>query len=146
MSIPLNASRMFLGCSFATKEDVIRAIGGAMVAAGDVTPRYVEGMLEKEAEFSTWITDGVALPHGTNAVKNEILRSSVSVAQIPRGVPWGGGRLVRLAIGIAGKGDQQHLELLASLAGVLQDKAAVEILMKTMDQEEVVRILQGEKQ
>jgi len=134
-----------LGRSFATKEDVIRAIGKAMVEAGDVSPRYAGGMLEKEAQFSTWITEGVALPHGTNAVKSEVVRNSIVLMQIPEGVDWGCGKTVRLAIGFAGKGDGEHLKLLASLAGVLQSGENLERLSTTTNEEEAIRILTGEE-
>jgi mannitol/fructose-specific phosphotransferase system IIA component len=141
MSISLDAQHVLLGREHQTKQDVIREIGDCMVAFDEVTPRYARGMLEKEEQSSTWITEGVALPHGTNAVKAEILRDSVVVAQIPKGVDWGGGKLVYLAIGLAGKGSQQHLKLLSGLAAVLQHKYKVERLIQTCDAGEVVAIL-----
>lgn len=141
MSISLDARHVLLGREHQSREDVIREIGDRMVAFGEVTPRYAQGMLEKEEQCSTWITEGVALPHGTNAVKDEILQDSVVVAQIPRGVDWGGGKLVYLAIGLAGKGSQQHLKLLSGLAAVLQHRDKVDKLMQTRDAGEVVAIL-----
>jgi mannitol/fructose-specific phosphotransferase system IIA component len=141
MSISLDTQHVLLGREYRSKQDAIREIGGCMVAFGEVTARYAQGMLEKEEHCSTWITEGVALPHGTNAVKDEILRDSVVVAQIPKGVDWGGGKLVYLAIGLAGKGSQQHLKLLSGLAAVLQHKDKVDKLMQTRDAAEVVAIL-----
>jgi mannitol/fructose-specific phosphotransferase system IIA component len=141
MSISLDTNHVLLGREYQSKQDVIREIGGRMVAFGEVTARYAQGMLEKEEQSSTWITEGVALPHGTNAVKDEILRDSVVVAQIPKGVDWGGGKLVYLAIGLAGRGSQKHLKLLSGLAAVLQHKDKVDKLMQTRDAAEVVAIL-----
>jgi len=140
MSLPLDSARVLLDQRFASMRDAILAIGQVMLAHGDVTPRYVQGMLAKEAQYSTWVTEGVALPHGTNEVKNEVLRSSVVVAQAPQGVDWGG-KMVYLAIGLAGRGDDSHLSLLASLAGVLQHPELVEKLRTSKDKNEVVRIL-----
>jgi mannitol PTS system EIIA component len=141
VSISLDANRVFLGQEYPTKEEVVRAIGNIMLAAGDVTPRYVEGMLEKEDKFGTWVSENIALPHGTNEVKSEIVRNSVVVMQMPKGVNWGDGKLVRLAIGLASKGDQEHLTLLSQLAGVLIHTKYVETLIRTQSREEVVRIL-----
>ncbi len=141
MSISLDAQHVLLGREHPSKQDVIREIGDRMVAFGEVTPRYARAMLEKEEQSSTWITEGVALPHGTNAVKDEILQDSVVVAQMPKGVDWGGGNLVYLAIGLAGKGSQQHLKLLSGLAAVLQHRDKVDKLMQTHDAAEVVAIL-----
>ncbi len=126
----------------AAKEDLIREIGEALVTSGAVTPRYAAGMLDKEREYSTWLTEGVALPHGSNAVKGEVLRSAVVVAQIPAGVDWGGGKVVHLAFGVAGKGDE-HLSLLAAIAAVLQDERSVERLRRCTTEQEVIRILEA---
>jgi PTS system mannitol-specific IIC component len=95
---------VLLGRRYATKEEVLRAIGDVMLASGAVLPRYVEGMLEKEARVSTWVTDDVALPHGTNEVKREVLRDCLVLVQLPDGVDWGSGHRVRLAFGFAGRG------------------------------------------
>ncbi len=141
MSVSLDVNHILLGLELASKQEIIRAIGDRMVACGEVTARYVDGMLEKEEQCSTWITEGVALPHGTNAVKGEILRSSVVVAQLPQGVDWGGGKTVHLAIGVAGKGDDQHLKLLSGLARVLQHRPNVDRLIRAGDPRELVSIL-----
>lgn len=141
MPLTLDVPHVLLGREDGSKETLIRAIGDLMVSLGEVTPRYVEGMLRREEQFSTWVTEGVALPHGTNEVKNEILRNSVVVAQAPKGLEWGNGRTVYLVIGLAGQGDTEHLKLLASLARILQNRNLVERLMKTSDPCEVVAIL-----
>jgi mannitol PTS system EIIA component len=143
MSFALDADHVLLLPECASKEEVIRAIGDVMLERGEVTPRYVEGMFEKEARFSTWVTEGVALPHGTNEVKREVRRNSVVLAQIPGGVDWGKGKVVYLAIGFAGQGDDEHVRLLTAIAGVLQDAALVSRLKTARDKNEVVRILSG---
>jgi len=112
-----------------------------MVRRGDVTPRYVAGMLEKEKQFNTCITDGVALPHGTAAVRNEVLRDSVVFVQFPDGIDWGDGKTVYLALGFGGTGDQRHLDLLASIAAILQQAEKVAKLRAARDEEEVISIL-----
>lgn len=132
---------VLLGRRYSSKDEALRDIGAVMVASGSVTPRYVQGMLEKEERASTWITEDVALPHGTNEVKREVLRDCVVLAQVPDGVDWGGGRRVRLAIGLAGRGDDRHVRLLKSLALVLQSSEALARLRTTGDEAEVLRIL-----
>jgi len=146
VSLSLTPDHVLLNRKFASKQEVIRAIGEIMVRCGEVTPRYVLGMLEKEDQYSTWITEGVALPHGTNQVKSEVLRNSVVVAQIPDGVEWGNGKTVHVAIGLAGTGNEAHLKLLAALAGVLQHRANVERLRWSESEEEVIGMLTAEGQ
>ena len=142
MTISLDADHILLGQAYSTKQEVIQTIGEIMVAHGEVTRRYVEGMLQKEAILSTWVTEGVALPHGTNEVKNEVVKSSVVLIQIPQGIDWGAGRTVRLVFGLAGKGDE-HVKLLTGIARVLQDAGSVAKLGSARDKDEVVRILRN---
>jgi PTS system mannitol-specific IIA component len=146
MHLSIPPDHVLLNRKFASKQEVIRVIGEIMVRSGEVTPRYVLGMLEKEDQYSTWITEGVALPHGTNQVKSEVLRNSVVVAQIPDGVEWGNGKTVHVAIGLAGTGNEVHLKLLAALAGVLQHRANVERLRWSESEEEVIGMLTAESQ
>ena len=144
--VPLSITpdHVLLNRKFASKQEVIRAIGEIMVRCGEVTPRYVLGMFEKEDQYSTWITEGVALPHGTNQVKSEVLRNSVVLVQIPDGVEWGDGKTVYLAIGLAGTGNEEHLKLLSALAEVLQHQANVERLRSSDSEEEVIGMLTAE--
>lgn len=140
MPVPIDATHILLGRRPASREEAVRAIGEAMVAAGEVTARYVEGMIQKETLHGTWITEGVALPHGTNEVKSEIRKSSVVVLQMPEGVEWGGGRMVYLALGLAGRGEE-HLHLLAGLAAVLENRELVERMIHATNAQDVIAIL-----
>ena len=80
--------RMLQPRPYASKQEVIEAIGQVMTDAAAVTRAYVDGMLRKEQEASTIVTAGVALPHGTSDVRNAVLRNVLVVAAIPGGVEW----------------------------------------------------------
>jgi mannitol/fructose-specific phosphotransferase system IIA component len=108
--------------AYASRDEVIEAIGGEMVRASAVTSAYVAGMLKKEREANTIVTTEVALPHGTAEVRDAVLRNVLIIAPVPAGIEWAPGRLVRLAIGFAGTGDDAHLRLLSSMARVLADE------------------------
>jgi mannitol/fructose-specific phosphotransferase system IIA component len=141
VQFPLQPDHVLLRRDFASKEEVVEAIGSLMVHAGDVGPPYARGLIEKEQQYSTWVTDGVALPHGTNAVKDHVLRNALVVVQLPRGVDWGGGKTVYIAIGLAGRGDDQHIALLSALAGVLQEPGNIRRLRSASTETEVISIL-----
>jgi mannitol/fructose-specific phosphotransferase system IIA component len=146
MSFSLPPDHVLLSCEFASKLEAIDAIGRIMLDAGDVTPAYARGLIEKENQYSTWITDGVALPHGTNEVKCEVRRNSVVVVQMPKGVDWGEGKQVYVAIGFAGQGDDEHVGLMASLAEVLQYSENIERLRSSDSVSEVIRIMNGNQE
>jgi mannitol/fructose-specific phosphotransferase system IIA component len=117
--------RILQARAYASKEEVIAAIGAVMIDAAAVTPAYVDGMVRKEQEASTIVTAGVALPHGTADVRDAVRRNVLVVAAIPGGVEWRPGHTVSLAIGFAGTGDDAHLRLLGAVARVLADEALV---------------------
>jgi mannitol/fructose-specific phosphotransferase system IIA component len=132
---------VILNRSYASRRDVIEAIGDAMLASAAITPAYVEGMLRKEEEGATIVTAEVALPHGTHDVKHAVLRSAVVVVPIPEGVEWMPGRRVRLAIGVAGAGDQAHLRLLNGVARALSNEQIVARVKAATTQNDVTDFL-----
>ena len=55
------------GCAPATKQEAIMAAGKMLVETGYVEPEYAEAMLEREKTCSTFMGNGLALPHGVEA-------------------------------------------------------------------------------
>lgn len=122
------------------REDAIRQCGEALVRAGAVDPAYVEAMLERERSVSTYVGEGVAIPHGTLDSKDTVRHDAVSFVRFPGGVEWDEHRVV-LCIGIAARGDG-HVRLLSELAQILLDPDRARALRETEDIDEVVRLLQ----
>ena len=115
------------------KESVIRDIGGALVECGYVTPKYVEGMLEKEKVFNTCIGNHLAIPHGIESVIGEIINSGLAIFGYPDGIDWGEGETAKLVIAVASAGDD-HIETLGKIAGNCGSEEEVdEILRMSVD-------------
>ncbi len=47
------------------KEEAIRQVAAALTQAGNVGEGYVNGMLAREQQTSTYLGNGIAIPHGT---------------------------------------------------------------------------------
>lgn len=75
---------------------------------------YVQAMKDREQIVSTFMGNALAIPHGTDEAKNEVIASGLSLLQIPEGLLWNGEE-VKVVIGIAGK-DGEHLDLLSQIA------------------------------
>ena len=118
------------------REAAIAEAGELLVSAGAVTEAYVRAMFDRESSVSTYMGNLLAIPHGTNEAKDEILRSAVSVIRYDSEIDWGGNP-VRFVIGIAGKGDS-HMEVLAAIATTFSDVAAVEKLLGATTPEDVL--------
>lgn len=115
---------IILNAKFANKEEAIRYTGQVLVDKGYVTSSYIEKMLEREELTSTYMGNFVAIPHGTEDAKSEVLTSGISVIVVPDGVDFGNGNIVKLLIGIAGK-DNEHLEILSKIAIVCSEEENV---------------------
>lgn len=133
------------GQQAANKEEAIRQVAAALVSAGNVADGYVAGMLAREQQTSTFLGNGIAIPHGTTDTRDQVLKTGVQVYQFPQGVTWGEGQTAYVAIGIAASSDE-HLGLLRQLTHVLSDDAVAEQLKTASTAEELRALLMGEKQ
>ncbi|HEY2451219.1 MAG TPA: fused PTS fructose transporter subunit IIA/HPr protein [Scandinavium sp.] len=127
------------------KEEAIRQVASALVSAGNVANGYVDGMLAREQQTSTFLGNGIAIPHGTTDTRDQVLKTGVQVYQFPQGVTWGEGQTAYVAIGIAASSDE-HLGLLRQLTHVLSDDEVAEQLKTATTAEELRALLMGEKQ
>ena len=128
----LSLSTIQLNATADSKEDAIRRAGALLVNAGCVHPDYVKGMLERETTMSTFAGNGVSIPHGQFNDLSLVYRTGISVLQVPAGVEWEEGEKVYLVVGIAAKGEE-HIQVLANLAEVLEDSDTAEMLAQTGD-------------
>jgi len=138
----LRASAIAVGLTAAERDQAIDRIGELLVAEGLVTPDYVAAMHAREAIVSTYLGNGIALPHGTSEVQDTVLRTGLAVGQFPAGVPWGGDT-ARLVIGVAARSDE-HIAILSRLATVLEDAALCERLGSTATADEILWALTTE--
>ena len=122
-----------------TKEEAIRKAGELLVARGAVEPAYVDAMQERERMVSTYMGMGIAIPHGTAQAKGTVKKTAISMVQYPEGVDFGAEK-AQLVFGIAGIGEE-HLDLLAKIAGCLEDPEVLEKMKTTGDVDWILKKL-----
>ncbi|MEC5423424.1 PTS sugar transporter subunit IIA [Virgibacillus sp. C22-A2] len=135
----LSKDNIHLNVSLSGKEEGIRYTGGILVDNGYVEASYVDKMLEREELTSTFMGNHVAIPHGTEDSKQAVKETGISVVTVPDGVEFGDGNIVKVLIGIAGKGDE-HLEVLSKIAIVLSEEENVQKIVDAESKEEVIRL------
>ena len=138
----LSTENIVLNQVLTTKEEAIRLTGKILVDRGYVEPSYVEKMLEREEMTSTYMGNFVAIPHGTDDAKNEVKESGIAIIQVPGGVDFGDGNIVKLIFGIAGKGDE-HLDILSNIAIVVSEEENVEKIVTASSKDEVLVFFEG---
>ncbi|WP_415273312.1 PTS sugar transporter subunit IIA [Bacillus siamensis] len=122
-----------------SKEDAIRLAGQTLIDNGYVKNGYVEKMFEREETSSTFMGNFIAIPHGTEDAKDEVLHSGISVIQIPDGVEYGEGNTAKVVFGIAGK-NNEHLDILSNIAIICSEEENIERLISAKTEEELAAI------
>ena len=129
-----------LGLTAADKWDAIRQCGAVLSELGAVEDGYPDAMLEREKSVSTFIGEGVAIPHGTDESRALVRRTTLGVLQFPAGVDWDG-QTVNICVAIAAKGDE-HVTVLSSLAQILMNPAQAEQLRTSASVDAVYDLLE----
>ena len=104
-------------------------MGRMLWESGYVAESYIDAMLRRENTFSTNIGNGIAIPHGVEEAKKDIIKSGIGIMVFPEGTLWNDG-MVRIVIGIAGLGEE-HLDILANIADKLSTEQAVDEVVKS---------------
>ena len=127
------------------KDAALQLVAAALQHDGRVGAGYHAGLQAREAQGSTYLGQGIAIPHGTPQTRDQVLSTGVCLLQFPEGVEWGEGQWVYLAIGIAAKSDE-HLHLLQLLTRSLGEGDLSQALREARDAEAILALLQGAPQ
>lgn len=139
MTEVLSPGAVLVGATAADRDAAIELVGSILVGDGRVTSDYIEEMRERERIVSTYLGNGIALPHGTNEARTAVLRTGLAVAQFPNGVQWGDERAF-LVVGLAAT-SEEHVGVLSRLATILDDERLCAQLAQTSDPLEIHRAL-----
>ena len=141
----LPESNIHLAARAADKQQAIELAANALEQAGYVESGYLQGMLGRELQTSTFLGNGIAIPHGTLETRSLVKETGVQVFQFPQGIDWGEGNTAYVVIGIAARSDE-HLALLRQLTHVLGDEETAAKLATLQDVKQFRAILMGESE
>lgn len=132
----LTAESIVIGGKATSKHEAIAEAADILITRGYVHKSYKVKMFEREESVSTFMGNGLAIPHGTDKAKDDVIQSGISIITYEQPISWDGND-VNLVIGIAGKGDE-HLTLISSIATVCVDEENVKQIVKSETPEEVM--------
>ena len=140
----LTQEQIFLGLKANDKFDAIRFAGEQLVKAGFVQPSYVDAMFEREKMVSTYLGEGVAVPHGTVEAKDAVIKTGVVVCQYPEGVRFTEEEdgVAQLVIGIAAR-NNEHVQVVSAITNALDSEEAINLLTSTDDVNKVLALLKA---
>ncbi|AZF09041.1 PTS system, fructose-specific IIA component [Pseudomonas sp. R2-37-08W] len=143
--LELTVEQISMGRVAVDKSAALHLLAEKLVADGLVAEGYLSGLQAREAQGSTFLGQGIAIPHGTPETRDQVFSTGVRLLQFPEGVDWGDGQVVYLAIGIAAKSDE-HLRLLQLLTRALGETDLGQALRRAGSAEALLKLLQGAPQ
>ncbi|MGQ7244165.1 phosphoenolpyruvate--protein phosphotransferase [Salinicola sp. V024] len=129
-----------LDCQADSWQNALDQAAASLHEAGLVEASYRDALHSREAQGSTFLGSGIAIPHGTPGSRDQIHRTGVRLLQFPDGVTWHDGNRVFLLVAIAAASDE-HLDVLRRLTHVLDDEGVAERLAKADTAEAMVALL-----
>ena len=143
---PLPDSAIVLGDDASEWRAAVRSAGRALARSGATSEAYTERMIGVLEEFGAYIViaPGLALAHARPGP--DVVRNGLSVVTLAQPVPFGHPHNdpVRVVVGLAVTGADEHVASVAGLANVFNERAAIERLASASTIDEVRRVFDGE--
>ena len=140
-SFKLSAKDILLNQTTNDKTTAIKLIAKRAFENGYTEIDFTEAMLARELHVSTYLINGIAIPHATLTAKKHIIKTGFIIGQFPEGIKWTeDGDIVYFAVGIIAK-DDDHLAALGQLIEVVQDAALAKKLGSTASSEDIIQAL-----
>ncbi|KES16743.1 MULTISPECIES: PTS sugar transporter subunit IIA [Gilliamella] len=126
-----------------TKQDAIKAVSENMIKAGLVKPDYTQSMFDRDLQISTFLGNGIAIPHGTTDKRDSVIQTGLKVIYYPDGINWDeDNNIAYVVIGIAAKSNE-HLDILRQLTRAVIAEDTLARIQSVKKPEELLTILQG---
>lgn len=131
------------------KDDVLKGLGRMMFDAGKVNDlgKYMEGLYGREAEFSTGVGNGVAIPHCKSGC---VKAAAFTLVKLRNPVEWESldGCPVDYVIMLAAPdtSDNVHLKMLSKLAANLMDDDFREALKAASSVKEIIKLFKKKEE
>ena len=124
----------------------VREAGRALARSGATREGYADRMIAVLEEFGAYIViaPGLALAHARPGP--DVLRNGLSVVTLAEPVPFGHPHNdpVRVVVGLAVTGADEHVASVAGLANVFNERTAIDRLATASTLDEVRRVFDGE--
>ena len=117
----ITLDNLHIGCKASNKAEVIAMIGAEFKAKGYVNQECVHFLLEREHQVSTFLGNGITLPHLPKSATDIILKTGIEIYQFPDGVIWDRSNVMFIAIGVIAK-EKEHIDVLKEIASIFSDE------------------------
>lgn len=126
-----------------SKQEAIKLVAESMIASNLVTNDYTQAMYDRDAQISTFLGNGIAIPHGTTDKRDSVLKTGLKIIYFPKGIHWDeDDNIAYVVVGIAAKANE-HLNILRQLTRAVIAENTLARIYAVQTPEELLAILQG---
>ena len=123
------------------KVSAIREAGQIVVDLKCAGDEYIDSMIKRETDFSTYLGNGVSVAHGTVWGRKRIRKTGVGLVRYPEGVDFDGEKAT-LVFTVAGVGDD-HMDLVQQISVAALNDSVVQALNEAEDYDSVREALKN---
>ncbi|MCQ8212129.1 PTS sugar transporter subunit IIA [Cetobacterium somerae] len=135
--------RLKLSLKSTSKSEALKALGEDLENFGFVMSGYKDSLVEREITCSTYIGNGIAIPHGSHSSLNLICKNGVVIHHYPYGVDFENGEKVYILIGITIKNQNLRLDYIANIINSIEDEELIENLILSDCEEDFIKAFNG---
>lgn len=136
----ITTDNLHLGCQARNKADVLTMVGNTFKDKGYVSQDCIVFLNEREKQVSTFLGNGITLPHLPKSATNIIVKTSIEIFQFPDGVIWDRSNVMFITIGVIAR-EKEHIDVLREIALIFSDEIIANALSLISGKEDFLRIL-----
>lgn len=126
-----------------SKSEALKALGEELENSGFVATGYKDSLVEREIICSTYIGNGIAIPHGSYSSLNLIRKNGVIIHHYPYGIDFENDEKVYILIGITIKSPNLHLDYISNIVNSIEDEELIENLILSDCEEDFIKAFNG---
>lgn len=139
----IEESCIHLGCKAKNKNEVLEQISKVFTEKGYASADSLPYLKEREKRVSTFLGNGIVLPHLPVSAKDIIVKNGVEIFQFPDGVMWDRGDVMFIAIGVLAK-EKEHIEVLKNVATIFGNEIIANALALISNKTDFIKIMNRE--
>lgn len=136
----ITADNLHLGCQARNKSDVLTMVANTFKDKGYVSQDCMSFLKEREKQVSTFLGNGITLPHLPKSATDIIVKTGIEIFQFPDGVIWDRNNVMFITIGVIAK-EKEHIDVLREIALIFSDEIIANALSLISGKEDFLRIL-----
>lgn len=135
--------KLKLSLKSTSKSEALKYLGEDLESFGFVATGYGDSLVQREITCSTYIGNGIAIPHGSYSSLNLIQKNGVVIHHYPYGIDFENEEKVYILIGITIKNQNLRLDYIANIVNSIEDDELIENLILSDCEEDFIKAFNG---